>query len=200
MARIDGVSPRHARLSERIIFRFARRSLTKLTGRDPERMLEPLLIYALSPGLMRAYGRLEQATGKLRRVDRRLMALAELKAATMTHCAYCIDIGSQVSRRWGLSDAEMLALPAYQTSALFNELDRLVLDYSVAMTRTPVAVTDELVDRLRRHLNDRQLVELTHAVAIENLRCRFNHALGIGAAGFSEGMVCALPETAPSGS
>jgi 4-carboxymuconolactone decarboxylase len=36
-------------------------------------------------------------------------------------------------------------------------------------------------------------VELTHHVALENMRGRFNLALGIGSAGFSEGMVCAIP-------
>jgi 4-carboxymuconolactone decarboxylase len=30
---------------------------------------------------------------------------------------------------------------------------------------------------------------------LENLRGRFNLALGIGAAGFSDGMVCAVPAT-----
>ena len=43
-----------------------------------------------------------------------------------------------------------------------------------------------------------QLVELTHAIALENLYGRFNLALGIGAAGFSEGMVCAIPERIPA--
>jgi 4-carboxymuconolactone decarboxylase len=38
-------------------------------------------------------------------------------------------------------------------------------------------------------------VELTHLIALENLRGRFNLALGVGAAGFSEGMVCAVPAT-----
>ena len=42
-----------------------------------------------------------------------------------------------------------------------------------------------------------QLVELTHLIASENMRGRFNLALGIGAAGFSEGMVCAVPTTTP---
>jgi hypothetical protein len=35
-------------------------------------------------------------------------------------------------------------------------------------------------------------------IALENFRGRFNLALGIGAAGFSEGMVCAVPETTPA--
>jgi alkylhydroperoxidase family enzyme len=104
-------------------------------------------------------------------------------------------MGSQISRRWGLTDAELRALPGYRDSPLFSDLDRLVLDYAVAMSRTPVQVPDELFARLRRHFDVPQLVELTHLIALENLRGRFNRALGTGAAGFSEGQVCARPET-----
>jgi protein-S-isoprenylcysteine O-methyltransferase Ste14 len=38
-----------------------------------------------------------------------------------------------------------------------------------------------------------QIIELTHHIALENMRGRFNLALGIGSAGFSGGMVCAVP-------
>lgn len=50
--------------------------------------------------------------------------------------------------------------------------------------------------QLREHFDDTQLVGLTHLIALENMRGRFNLALGIGAAGFSEGLGCALPATA----
>jgi 4-carboxymuconolactone decarboxylase len=169
-----------------------------MTERMIERMIEPLQMYAYVPGLLRAYGGLEQATARLHRVDKRLSDLAELKASTLTQCEYCIDLGSQIARRRsGLSDEQLLALPAYQTSALFTDLEKLVLDYAVGMSRTPVEVPDALFAALREHFDDAQLVELTHVIALENLRGRFNLALGIGAAGFSEGMVCAVPATAP---
>lgn len=195
MTRISGVPGNKAGPYVRLIYFFARRSLAQLTGRQPEGIIEPLQMYAHLPSLLKGYAKLEQATAKLHGLDRRLHALAELKAATLTHCEYCIDMGSQVSRRWGLSDEELLALPSYRTSPLFSELDKLVLDYAVAMSRTPVVVSDELVSKLRQHLDDGQLVELTHHIALENMRGRFNVALGIGAAGFSEGMVCAVPDT-----
>jgi 4-carboxymuconolactone decarboxylase len=106
-------------------------------------------------------------------------------------------MGSAIARRWGLTDEELLALPNHRTSPLFSELDRLVLDYAVGMSRTPVEVPDELFDKLRRHLDEAQLVELTHHIALENMRGRFNLALGIGSAGFSKGMVCAVPAVHP---
>jgi AhpD family alkylhydroperoxidase len=197
MARIEGVSAEQAGPYVKVAYRFTRRAIAKLTGRETERMIEPLELYALVPALFKGYTKLEQASAKVHRLDKRLHALAELKAATLTQCEYCIDMGSAISRRWGLSDQELLALPTYQTSPLFSELDKLVLDYAVGMSRTPVEVPDELFDKLRRHLDAGQLIELTHHVALENLRGRFNLALGIGSAGFSDGMVCALPAMPP---
>jgi AhpD family alkylhydroperoxidase len=196
MPRIKGVPAGQAGLFVRLAYRFARREVRRLTGRAPEGMIEPIEMYAHAPGLLWGIGQLEQATAKLKRLDKRLRSLAVLKAATLTNCEYCIDIGSQLSRRDGLSDEELLALPRYRTSELFTDKEKLVLDYAVGMSRTPVDVPDELFDRLREHFDDRQLVELTHLIAIENMRGRFNLALGIGAAGFSEGMVCAVPENA----
>ncbi|MGA8016224.1 MAG: carboxymuconolactone decarboxylase family protein [Candidatus Dormiibacterota bacterium] len=196
MPRISGVSARQAGPYTRIAYFFTRRSLARLTGRNPAAMLEPLEIYAHLPGLMRGYARLEQATAKLNRVDERLRNLAELKAATMVECEFCIDIGSQIARRSGLSDAQLLALGSHQTSPLFSDLEKLVLDYSLELSRTPAKVSDTTFAGMRRHFDDAQLVELTHVIALESMRGRFNRAFGVGAAGFSKGRVCALPASA----
>jgi alkylhydroperoxidase family enzyme len=69
-----------------------------------------------------------------------------------------------------------------------------VVAYAVAMTRTPVEVADDLYGQLRARLDPAQLIELTAAIAWENYRARFNHALELPAQGFAEGAVCALPE------
>jgi alkylhydroperoxidase family enzyme len=195
MARIAGIPAAAAGPRVKLVYFFTRRHFARLTGRTPERAVEPLEIYARLPRLLRGYGSLEQATASLHRLDWRLHVLAELKATTVIHCEFCIDLASQIARHSGLSDQELLALPQYRDSDLFTELEKLVMDYAVGMTRTPAQVPDELFARLREHLDEGQLVELTHHVAIENLRGRFNVALGVGSAGFSEGMVCALPET-----
>jgi AhpD family alkylhydroperoxidase len=194
VARLAGISDRQAPVPTRLVYLFARRALARMSGRAPDRTIEPARMYAYLPGLLRGYARLEQATDRVHRIGDRYKALAELKAATATGCAYCIDLGSQIARRWGLRDEELLALTDYAHSPLFNEIDRLVLDYAAGMSRTPVDVSDELFDQLRSHFDDAQLVELTHVIALENMRGRFNRALGIIAAGFSDGQVCAVAE------
>ena len=194
MSRIEGRSPRQAGPLVGMVLRLARRKTRELTGRETELMIGPLEAYAHVPRLLLGYGMLEQATATLDRVPERLKLLAELKAATMTACEYCIDIGSQIARRAGLSDAELLALPRYRESEEFDDLEKLVMDYAVGMSRTPVAVPDELFAQLRETFEDAQLVELTNVIALENMRGRFNLALGFGSAGLSDGMVCALAE------
>jgi AhpD family alkylhydroperoxidase len=194
MSRIERVGPDQAGPLTGLVLRLARRKTRQLAGRETEGMIGPLEAYAQRPRLLLGYGLMEDATARLDRVPERLKVLAELKAATMTSCEYCIDIGSQIGRRAGLSDEQLLALPRYRDSDLFGELEKLVLDYAVGMSRTPVDVSDELFARLQASFDDAQLVELTNVVALENMRGRFNLALGFGSAGFSEGMVCALPE------
>ena len=196
ISRIEGVSPKDAGPVTGLVLRLARRETKKLTGRETDGMIGPMEAYAHLPRLLFGYGMLEGATAKLDRVPERLKVLAELKAATMTSCEYCIDIGSQIARRAGLSDDELLALPRYREGEQFDELEKLVLDYAVGMSRTPVSVPDELFAELCRRFNAPQLIELTNVIALENMRGRFNLALGFGSTGFSEGMVCALPEPA----
>lgn len=104
-----------------------------------------------------------------------------------------MDLGSAVGRAMGLREEKLAALPDYETSPLFDDGERAVLRYADAMTATPLDVPDALFADLRRRFDDRQLVELTSAIAWENYRARFDHAFGVGAEGFSTG-ACLLPE------
>lgn len=196
MPRLTGISDRDAGLGAKIAFFFTKRKFKQMTGRETATMLEPLRMYAHIPRLLRAYGRLEQAEAKLDILSPRERALAELKSATTAHCEFCIDLGSQIARGLGITDEELLALADYQNAACFSEVDKLILEYAAAITRTPVRVSDELFEALRAHFDTAQLVGLTHIITLGNLRARFNLALGIGSSGLSEGMVCALPDTA----
>ena len=87
-------------------------------------------------------------------------------------------------------------MPEYRSSALFSEVDKLVLEYADVMTQTPVDVPETLFMKLREKFAEAQLVELTATLAWENYRARFDHAFGVEAEGFSEGSYCAVPVSA----
>jgi AhpD family alkylhydroperoxidase len=195
MARINGVQQPGAGLKVKLVYLFMRKGMTKLTGREAAHGsgIEPVQIWAHKPKMMSGMGKFQQAVRKGNTVDARLKYLVELKGAQMIGCEFCVDLGSQICRNSGLSDEELLALPCYRQSELFTEPEKLALDYTVGVMRTPVEVTDELFARMKEHFSDEQLVEITALLTVVNLD-RFNAAFGIGSAGFSEGMVCVPPD------
>ena len=90
-------------------------------------------------------------------------------------------------------------IPDFENSDKFDAKEKLVMRYAVALSNTPVDVPDELFEALRQIFNEAQLVELTSAIAWENYRARFNHALGIESEGFYRGALCLLPENSRAG-
>jgi alkylhydroperoxidase family enzyme len=186
MTRIELVSKRSANPFVRFAHTASRRQL----GRD----VDPIGVYARAPSLLMGYGAFEKATAKQGRVDGRLKVLAETKAAAIVNCEFCCDIASGIAHDAGIGEAQLLALPRYRDSGEFSELECLVLDYATAISQTPTNVTDELFASLREHFDERQLVELTNVIALENMRARFNSAFDMTPAGFAEGMVCVTPE------
>lgn len=172
-----------------VVARAGFRSSKRLTGA----VMDPVRAFAHHPTLLAGYGALEMAAERSDRVEERLKDLAVMRAAMLTGCEWCLDFGSATVAGSGIDEEDLKALAHYGDSPRFSELERLVLDYAGAVTRTPVDVDDALVARLREHLDDGQMVELTTLIALENLRSRFNWALGIGSQGFSDGGYCVRP-------
>lgn len=197
MAYINGVAPRRTSLLLRSIYRLSRRRMRKISGRSLSRTPAQIEILAHAPALLLGYGVFEQAIATRPRVDARLRSLAELKAAAAIGCEFCLDVGSQSARMSGVSEQQLRELHRYRESGCFDRIECLVLDLAAAMTRTPPNVELELIDALREHFDERQLVELTALIALENLRSRFNAAFGIGPTGYSSGALCARAEVAP---
>jgi alkylhydroperoxidase family enzyme len=102
-----------------------------------------------------------------------------------------------VGRAEGISEDQLRRLARYRDDGAFNEVEELVLDLCVAMTRTPSDVPEELFRRLEGHFTPPQLVELVTAIALENFRARFNRPFAVEAAVMSKGAFCPLPERQP---
>jgi alkylhydroperoxidase family enzyme len=88
-------------------------------------------------------------------------------------------VGSEL----GLTTEKILALSVYATSPLYDEAERVALEYADAMTMTEREVSDELFARLRRFYGDDQIVELTAIIAWENASSKFNRALRVPSQG-----------------
>jgi alkylhydroperoxidase family enzyme len=185
-ARVELISNRKAGPLARATYAYAKHEY----GVVPD----PTRVYAHHPRILAGYGGLEYATEKADRVPKDLKMLAATKAAAIAGCEFCMDIASMLSTRSGVTEAQLRALPDHANSGEFSELEKLVLDLAVGMTRTPVDVPDELFAKLREHFDEAQLVELANEIAVENYRARFNWTFGIRPQGFAEGSFCVRAE------
>ena len=84
-----------------------------------------------------------------------------------------------MSSELGVSDEKILALEEYATSPLYDERERVALEYAERMTITDQDVDGELFSRLRQFFDEDALVELTAAIAWENSSSKFNRALRV---------------------
>ena len=84
-----------------------------------------------------------------------------------------------MSSRLGVSHDKIDAVLDYPNSELFDQAERLALEFADAMTITGREVSDELFARLREFYDDDALVELTATIAWENASSKFNRALRI---------------------
>src|SRR5919109_1165832 len=89
---------------------------------------------------------------------------------------------------------KLAELTTWRDSKLFNEAERVALEYAERITYTDQHVDDALFARVKQHFTEPQIVELTAAIAFENFRSKFNPPLGIEAQGFC--MVPSKPKAA----
>lgn len=79
----------------------------------------------------------------------------------------------------GIATEKLLALPDWESSDLFDDRERVALEFADAMTITGREVSDGLFSRLRQHFDDDAIVELTAVIAWENASSKFNRALRV---------------------
>ena len=136
----------------------------------------------------------ERRVARFDKLDAGLKALAVMAVSVEIGCTWCIDFGYHLAHAEGLDLEKLRSVPNWRAAGNLAELEKQVIEFAVAATRTPVEVTDELVAPLRSALGEDGLVELAMMVAIENERSRFNAALGLVSQGFSAS--CQLPSEA----
>jgi len=125
--------------------------------------------------------------------DDQLKSLAHMAAVTMVGCSACLDFAYYRAHHDGLDLSKVGEVARWRDSTVFTPLERDVLEYAEAMTRTPPAVADDLSARLLEQLGAPGLLELTAFVGAANMASRTNVALGIEAEGLAAACGFALP-------
>lgn len=113
------------------------------------------------------------------RVPRRYIELGVVAVSRLNACAYCIAHHGPMLTVEGLSPAGVERILDYADHEEMDAADRLVVEYAIAVTETPRRIRNAMFDRLRRHFDEAQIVELTLRIALAGFFNRFNDVLQI---------------------
>jgi AhpD family alkylhydroperoxidase len=159
MARIEGMN-RPRTLVARLAFFLSRRSYGRVNT--------PARVYALDSGLLLAVGLMEEVEARAKQTRAPVKQLARMLVAWRAGCPWCLDSGTRQAEPLGVTDEQLVALPDYEHSPLWSLEERAVLRYADAMTSTPVRVPDAVFEALKACYTDRQILEITAAIAWEH--------------------------------
>ena len=81
------------------------------------------------------------------------------------------------SLRSGINEEKLAAVWEFRTSPLFDERERVALEFSIAAASQPNDVTDDLFDRMKRHWLEGEIVEITALIAYFGFMNRFNDTM-----------------------
>ncbi|MCC6849174.1 MAG: carboxymuconolactone decarboxylase family protein [Deltaproteobacteria bacterium] len=158
-----------------------------MTERRFGKVITPMkVIYARLPALFRhAYQQIRIVEKEIS-LDPTINVLVRTWPAMINECAFCVDIAKAGALYRHLTLEKLETLPSYRTSPLYDARERAALAYVEEATRHK-HVDDATFAELRRHFDERQIVEITWLNALENYYNLLNLPLGIEADG-----LCAL--------
>ena len=98
-----------------------------------------------------------------------LLHMVKLRASQINGCAYCIDMHWKDARAAGEGEQRLYGLDAWREAGYYTERERAALAWTEALTRvTEGHVPDEVYEATRGHFSDKELADLTWAVAAIN--------------------------------
>jgi AhpD family alkylhydroperoxidase len=97
-----------------------------------------------------------------------LLELVKIRASQINGCAYCIDMHTKDARAAGETEQRIYALNAWRETPFFSDRERASLAWAEAVTRIGEGVSDDLYAEARRQFSEKELVDLTWAVAAIN--------------------------------
>jgi uncharacterized peroxidase-related enzyme len=108
----------------------------------------------------------------------RHLELIIVVTSKLNACRYCLAHHAPRLEVAGLSQAAIDQLPQAEHPE-FDAIDRLVIEYAVAVTQAPGRIAEALFERLRQHFSDPEIVELTLRIALCGAYNRLSEALQI---------------------
>lgn len=113
--------------------------------------------------------------GRVTSALKRMMAYISSNAAG---CRYCQAHAIRAAERYGAKQEQLENIWEYKTHPAFSDAERAALDFALASSVIPNAVTDKISENLRKYWNEGEIVEMLGVIALFGYLNRWNDSMG----------------------
>ncbi len=110
-------------------------------------------------------------------IEQTIRDLVTIRASQINGCAFCLDMHIKEARIHGERELRIHHLAAWRESTLFVPRERAALAWTEVLTKLPEhGVPDDIYERVRTQLSEKELADLTFSVMAINAWNRVNVA------------------------
>ena len=102
-------------------------------------------------------------------IEPNLLHLLKLRASQINGCAYCIDMHWKDLRALGETEQRLYGLDAWEESPYYTDRERAALEWTEAVTLVAQGhVPDDVYEKVRQQFAEKEIADLTFAIATIN--------------------------------
>ena len=108
-------------------------------------------------------------------IEASIVDLVNIRASQLNGCSFCLDMHVKQAKMHGERELRLYHLAAWRDSTLFIPRERAALAWTEVLTKLPEqGVPDEIYDRVRTQLSEKEISDLSFAVMVINSWNRLN--------------------------
>lgn len=113
-------------------------------------------------------------------LPRELLELVKLRVSLLNGCAYCVDLHWNKLKAMGESEQRLYSVSVWREQAGYSPRERAALAWAESLTRVAeTGVPDEVFAEASAHFTQKEIVDLSYAIATINAWNRLCVALRI---------------------
>lgn len=90
-------------------------------------------------------------------------------------CEFCVSVAKQQLSAFGLSDEDISNIE----STKYSEEEKIAVEYAKASSQHAFKIDPKIMEKMKQHYTDAQIVEISSVVGLFNFINRFNDSLGV---------------------
>lgn len=131
------------------------------------------------PAISKAFINMNKAVMENKgRVTSSLKRMIAWVSSNATGCRYCQAHAIRAAERYGAEQEKLDNIWEYTTHSAFSDAERIALDFSLAASVVPNAVTQEIKNELYKHWNEGEIVEMLGVISLFGYLNRWNDSMG----------------------